>query len=57
MKGWKTVAFGVIVAAITMLSGQEFQAFLGDHIPWLGALTGTIIVVLRALTTSPIFKK
>jgi len=57
MKGFKTVAFGVLIAAISVLSNPEMQAFVADHLPEVGGMIGTAIVVLRAITTSAIFKK
>jgi hypothetical protein len=57
MKGFKTFAFGVLIAATAVLSSPEVQAFVGEHLPEVGAAVGTAIVILRALTNSPIFKK
>ena len=54
--GWKTVAFGAALALISVLSSPEVQAFVGQHLPWVGGITGTLVVVLRAITNSPIFK-
>lgn len=56
MKGWKTVAFGVILALISVFSNQEMVNFITDHFPWVGGSVGTVIVALRFLTTTPIFK-
>ena len=58
MKGFKTVAFGVLVALLSLLSNAtpEWQAFVAAHIPVLGSITGVLVVVLRAITDSPIFK-
>ena len=55
MKGWRTVLFGVLVALTSMLASPDMQAFIASHIPGLGAVVGTLIVILRALTTSTIF--
>jgi hypothetical protein len=57
MKGWKTVLLGVLLIATSVLSTPEMQAFVADHLPWLGSAIGTVIIVLRALTNSPVFKK
>lgn len=55
LKGWKTVAFGVLLALTTLFSSPEMQVFIGENIPWLGPVTATIVVVLRAVSTSAIF--
>jgi len=57
VKGFKTILFGVLVAAISVLSNPEMQAFVAEHLPEVGGMIGTAIVVLRAVTTSAIFKK
>ncbi len=54
--GFKTVAFGVLIALIAIFSSPDMQAFFAENLPWLGGLVGTIIVVLRAVTDSSIFK-
>ena len=56
-KGWKTIIFGVLVGATAALSSPEMQAFIADNIPEVGTGIGTAIVILRALTTSAIFKQ
>lgn len=57
MKGYKTLVFGLLIAALSVLSNAEMQVFVADNLPALGSLTGTVIIILRAVTTSPIFKK
>ena len=57
MKGWKTVVFGIAIGALSLLSGPDMQAFVADHLPEAGAAIGLAIVILRAVTSSPIFKK
>ena len=54
--GYKTVVFGVLLALIAIFSSPDMQAYFADNLPWVGSLVGTIIVVLRAITTSSIFK-
>jgi hypothetical protein len=56
MKGFKTVAFGVALALISIFSNAEMQAWVATNLPVVGGLTGTLVVVLRAITTSSIFK-
>jgi len=55
MKGFKTVAFGILIAAISILSNHEMQTFIAQHLPEVGSMIGTAIVVLRAVTSSAIF--
>ncbi len=54
--GFKTVAFGVLVALIAIFSSPDMQAFFAEYMPWVGGLVGTVIVILRALTNSTIFE-
>lgn len=56
MKGWKTVIFGLLLALISVFSSADMQAFFAEHVQWLGGLTGVIVIGLRAVTSSPIFK-
>jgi len=57
MKGWKTLAVAVLLGLITALSNPELQQYVAENLVWLGPILATVIAVLRALTTSPIFKK
>ena len=54
--GFKTVAFGVLVALIAIFSSPDMQAFFAENLPWVGSLVGTAVVILRAVTNSSIFK-
>ena len=56
LAGFKTVIFGVVVAATAVFSNPEMQLFISEHIPAIGGAIGTIVVVLRAVTSSGIFK-
>lgn len=56
MKGWKTVVFGAALALTSILSNPEMQVFVSENLPWLGGIAGAIVVGLRALTSSSIFK-
>jgi len=56
MKGWKTVAFGVLLAAISVLSNADMQAFIAAHIPAIGGVLGVLVIALRAVTSTDIFK-
>ncbi len=57
MKGWKTVGFAVLLGVTTTLSDAGMQQFVADNLPWVGSGLGAVIMALRALTSSPIFKK
>ena len=56
MNGFKTVIFGAALALIAVFSSVEMQAFIAAHIPSIGGIIGTAVVVLRAVTNSGIFK-
>jgi hypothetical protein len=56
MKGWRTIAFAVVISLIGIFSNDEVQIFVAANLPWLSPLVGAIVVGLRAITTSPIFK-
>ena len=57
VKGFKTVVFGVLIGATAVFSNADMQAFFAEYLEWIGGMTGTAIVILRALTASPIFMK
>ena len=57
VKGYKTLAFGVLTAALAVFSSPDMQAFFAEHMKAIGGSVGTIIVILRAMTDSPMFKK
>jgi hypothetical protein len=56
IKGWRTVAFGVVTAAappaLTYLFGVDWTT-LGISPP-VAAVLGSVIIALRAITTTPI---
>lgn len=57
MKGWKTVAFGILVAVLGAISDADTQIWITENLPWVSGGLGTAIIILRALTTSAIFSK
>lgn len=57
MKGFKTVTFGVLLALLSVFSNAEMQQFVSENLPTIGGFTGTIVVILRAITDSPMFKR
>ncbi len=54
--GYKTVIFGGLVALTAVFSSPEMQTYFAENLPWVGGLVGTAVVVLRAITSSSIFK-
>ena len=57
MTGFKTFLYGLAIAGLALLSNEEMAAFFAKHIEWVGTLTGTGIIILRALTTNAIFNR
>ena len=57
LKGFKTVAFGAILALLAIFSDPDMQAWVAENIPAVGSVISVIIVTLRALTSSSIFKR
>ncbi len=57
VKGFKTFVFGALLALLSVLSNADMQVFFAEHMAWIGGITGMFIVILRALTTSPIFMR
>jgi len=41
---------------LSIFSNADMQAFVAQHLPLVGSAVGAIVVVLRALTTSGVFK-
>jgi hypothetical protein len=57
MQGFKTFAFGITLVLLGGLQSQEFTDFVAQHPGGFSSAVGTIIIVLRFLTTTSIFKK
>ena len=61
LKGFKTVAFGAAVAILGVLETfniTDFAQFIPDHYePLLVSVIGTVVVILRFVTNSPVLKK
>ena len=57
VKGWKTVAFGAIVAVAGFLEGAEITSVISQYPAYVGSITGFVIMGLRFITTSSIFSK
>lgn len=57
MQGFKTVIFAILLALTSIFADPSMQAFVAEHLPWVGSSIAAILVVLRALTASSIFKK
>lgn len=57
VKGYKTIIFAVLVALAGFLASPEVTQFVADNLPGVSVGLSTIIIVLRAVTSSPIFTK
>lgn len=57
IKGFKTVFFGVLLALLSIFTNEDMAKWVAENLPWVGGGIGTIVVILRALTNSPMFKK
>ena len=57
-KGWKTFTFGLLVTVLPMILAALQQIdWNNSGLPvWVISLIGVIIMILRYVTTSPIFK-
>ncbi len=56
LSGWKTVTFGLILALLSVFSNAEMTAWFAENLPAVGGSVGVIVVLLRAITNSDIFK-
>lgn len=57
MTGLKTFLFGLAVTIFGALEGFDFTAYLGsEKAGYVTGVIGVIIMILRYLTTTPIFK-
>lgn len=57
MKGFRTLGFAALVALTSFLASDEVRQFVAENLPWFGAGLATVIAVLRAVTTGPVFNK
>jgi hypothetical protein len=57
MKGFKTIAFGILIAVTALLADETTKQFILENFGLTGSFVGGAVVTLRAITTSPIFKK
>lgn len=56
LKGWKTFVSGIVIAALAVFSNPDMQAFIAAHIPSIGGGIGALVIILRAITSTSIFK-
>lgn len=56
MKGFKTIAFGITLILTAVFSDAAVQAFVAEHFQVVGSSIGVIVIALRAITNSGIFK-
>lgn len=57
LSGYKTVVYGIALMLISILSNPAMAEFVAEHLPWVGGSAGAIVIILRAITTSTVFKK
>lgn len=59
MTGWKTVLTGAVVAIMPALTDYfgmvDWDALVGPK--WAFAISGVVMIALRMITSTPIFKK
>ena len=56
VKGWKTVGFGALVAVLGLLESNEVTSLVAQYPGTVTTIIGLVIMGLRFLTTSAIFK-
>jgi len=56
-QGWKTIVFGIMLVLLSLFTNEEMVAYMSEYMPWLVGSIGVIVLILRTLTKSPIFKK
>lgn len=57
LSGYKTVVFAALVAVTGFLASPEFTQWVAENLPGVSIGLSTAIVLLRAVTSSPIFTK
>lgn len=58
INGWKTFIFGLALTIFAALEKFDFTQYLTeDNAATVTGVIGFVVIVLRALTNSPIFKK
>ena len=55
--GFKTLVFAALVALTSFLASPEVAAYVGENLPLVGGALATVVAVLRAVTSGPIFNK
>ena len=56
MNGWKTVVVSVATMLLGILESQHVTAIVAEHPGTFTVVMGGVMLVLRWMTTSPIFK-
>jgi len=56
-QGFKTFIFGLFLVLLGGLESSEFTTFVAQHPGGFSSAVGTLIIVLRFLTKTSIFKK
>lgn len=59
MKGWKTLAWSVFVAAVGVIQTFDFTTIIPPNQQWTGSVLmaiGAVTAALRYVTTTPVGK-
>jgi len=56
LKGFKTVILGVALVLLAALNNPDVQAFIHNNLAVVEGSLGGLIIALRMITTSSIFK-
>lgn len=57
MKGWKTVLFSFLTILVGVVDGFNWADIIPDAAePWVIPAIGAIVLYLRSITSTPIFK-
>ena len=56
-KGFKTIVYGAALILGSALANPEVVEWVTEHFAITGGAIGTGVIILRAITSSPIFRK
>ena len=56
MNGWKTVAVSVATVLLGVLESQHITSLVAEHPGTFAVVMGAVMLILRWMTTTPIFK-
>jgi len=56
MKGFKTFGYGILIALIAVISDETVKTFVNENFATVGSVLGGLVILLRSVTSSSIFK-